>query len=110
MELMTLIKAFYPQVTDDDFDSRRIYLQDDGKGVYIREWKLDLIQPTDEDLEGVKEKAELMEENQRVIEKRRQEYGTLEEQMAFLIENGFEVARKRVKKIKEKFPKRRLYG
>ena len=55
MNLYQKIISLYPQLTDDDFASRRsIALQNDGKGDYIAFWRHPtLAEPTKEQLDAI---------------------------------------------------------
>lgn len=48
MEVYTVIKRIYPNLSDNDFE-----IQDDGEGGYIKEWKATEPQPTDEEILSV---------------------------------------------------------
>jgi hypothetical protein len=40
-----------------------VRLQDDGNGVYIKEWNLDIVQPTQSQLDAFEEQANAYEQN-----------------------------------------------
>ena len=85
-----------------------VILQDDGDGVvYIAEWNLDSpAKPTDAQLNALESDADDYEYNLGQIEKRKAEYGTLEQQMENIMENGVTAEKSRVQSIKEKYPKK----
>ena len=83
-----------------------VILQDDGQGVYIKEWNLDTAQPTQEQLDALETQADDYEYNLGQIAKRKAEYGTAEKQMENIIENGLEAEQTRIQTIKDKYPKR----
>ena len=83
-----------------------VILQDDGEGTYIKEWNLDTAQPTDAQLNALESDADDYEYNLGQIAKRKAEYGTADEQMQNIIENGLSAEQTRVNSIKEKYPKR----
>ena len=84
-----------------------VILQDDGKGIYIKEWNLDSpAKPTDAQLNALESDADDYEYNLGQIEKRKAEYGTLEQQMENIMENGVTAEKSRVQSIKEKYPKK----
>jgi|TARA_Y100000033_G_C2715767_1_gene95704 hypothetical protein len=60
-----------------------VLLQDDsnGQGVYIKEWNLDIAQPTDEQLATYETVANTAEANASVDNTRRQAYGSWQDQL-----------------------------
>ena len=88
-----------------DFDND-VLLQNDGEGDYIKQWNLDTAQPTQAQLDALETQADDYEFNLGQIAKRKAEYGTADEQMANIIENGLEAEQTRVQSIKDKYPKR----
>jgi hypothetical protein len=87
-----------------DFTSD-VILQDDGNGAYIKEWNLDIAQPTDAQLSAVESDADKMERNYQVIATRKKLYGSLEKQIENIIENGLQAEIDRVNQIKTDNPK-----
>ena len=87
--------------------TKDVILQDnsDGKGVYIKEWNVAEAQPTEEQLNALDAQATTLESNNQVIQTRKGLYGTLEEQIENIIENGLEVEQARVNQIKSDNPK-----
>jgi hypothetical protein len=84
-----------------------VILQDDGQGTYIKEWNLETPKkPTDAQLNALDSDADDYEYNLDQIAKRKAEYGTLEQQMENIMENGLSAEQTRVNSIKEKYPKR----
>ena len=83
-----------------------VILKDDGQGAYIKEWNLDIAQPTQAQLDALETQADDYEFNLGQIAKRKTEYGSADEQMANIIENGLEAEQTRVQTIKDKYPKR----
>jgi len=90
---------------DIDFQSD-VLLQDDGQGAYIKEWNLDTAQPTQAQLDALETQADDYEFNLGQIAKRKAEYGTADQQMENIIENGLEAEQTRINNIKLKYPKR----
>tara|TARA_Y100001938_G_C7972650_1_gene370116 strand:+ start:512 stop:826 length:315 start_codon:yes stop_codon:yes gene_type:complete len=82
-----------------------VILQDDGNGVYIKEWNLDIAKPTDAQLSAVESDADKMERNNKVIAIRKNLYGSLEQQIENIIENGLQAEIDRVNQIKTDNPK-----
>jgi len=93
-------------VAEVDF-MKDVMLEDknDGKGAYIKQWNLDIAQPTDAQLLAVESDADKMERNNQVIATRKQLYGSLEKQIENIIENGLEAEIDRVNQIKTDNPK-----
>jgi hypothetical protein len=83
-----------------------VKLRDDGQGAYIKEWNLDIPQPTQAQLDALETQADDYEYNLGQIAKRKAEYGTADQQMENIIENGLEAEQTRIQSIKDKYPKR----
>ena len=84
-----------------------VLIFDDGEGVYIKEWNLDSpAKPTDAQLNALESDADDYEYNLSQIAKRKAEYGSLEQQMENIMENGVTAEKSRVQSIKEKYPKK----
>jgi len=73
----------------------------------IAEWNIsdEKAQPTVEQLDALESEATTLESNNQVINTRKGLYGTLEEQIENIIENGLEVEQARVNQIKSDNPK-----
>ena len=103
MNLSTKIKIY----ANKEVDFRtEVKLQDDGNGAYIKEWNLDIAQPTEAQLNALESQANDYEYNQGQIQKRQIEYGSPSEQMEFITENGLTAWQTKVTEIKTRFPKR----
>jgi hypothetical protein len=103
-QLSNKIKKYIGGVVDFRND---VILQDDGDGVvYIAEWNLDTAQPTKAQLNALDSDADDYEYNLDQIEKRKAEYGSADQQMENIIENGLEAEQTRIQSIKDKYPKR----
>ena len=103
--LSTKIKLY----ANREIDFRKdVLLQDDsnGLGAYIKEWNLDITQPTEAQLNALESQANDYEYNQGQIQKRQIEYGSPSEQMEFITENGLTAWQTKVTEIKTRFPKR----
>ena len=104
-QLTTKIKLY----ANKEIDFRtEVKLQDDsnGLGPYIKEWNLDIAQPTEAQLNALESQANDYEYNQGQIQKRQIEYGSPSEQMEFITENGLTAWQTKVTEIKTRFPKR----
>lgn len=91
-------------VSNVDFASD-VLLQDDGQGAYIKEWNLDIAKPTDAQLNSYETAANTYESNQQVIQTRKSLYGTIEQQIEYITENGIEAWQTKVQQIKTDNPK-----
>ena len=83
-QLSTKIKSYCEAngVSNVDFTSD-VLLQDDsnGQGAYIKEWNLDIAQPTDEQLASYETAANTAESNAQVDATRRNAYGDIGDQL-----------------------------
>jgi hypothetical protein len=82
-----------------------VLLQDDGQGAYIKEWNLDIAKPSDEQLASYEAAANTMEANAQVVANRKAAYGSLEQQIEYITENGIEAWQTKVAEIKANNPK-----
>ena len=86
-----------------------VKLQDDMvDGVsnpYIKEWNVAEVQPTEEQLDNLESQAETLENNNQVIATRIKEYGTLAEQLEYIVENGVDAFVTKQNQIKSDNPK-----
>ena len=82
-----------------------VLLQDDGQGAYIKEWNLNIAQPTEQQLNSYEDAANTYEANQQVIQKRKSLYGSIEQQIEYITENGIEAWQTKVQQIKTDNPK-----
>ena len=81
-QLSTKVKAYCSanSVSDVDFTTD-VLLQDDGQGVYIAEWNLDIAQPTDAQLATYETAANTTEANAQVDATRKAAYGDIGSQL-----------------------------
>jgi len=63
-------------------------LQDDGNGVYIAEWNLDIAQPTDEQLASYEDSANAQDLLDIVHNNRRKEYPSIGDQLDMIFRAG----------------------
>jgi len=87
-----------------NFD-KDVLLQNDGQGVYIKEWNLDIPKPTDAQLSAVESDADKLERNNQVIATRKKLYGSWESQLEEIYDNGIDSWKTRVAQIKADNPK-----
>ena len=105
--LSTKIKMYAAAngVSDVDF-SKDVMLQDDsdGKGAYIKEWNLDIAQPTDAQLSAQESAADTEEANNQVRSTRRSAYGDIGDQLDEIYKD-IDAWKARIKSIKDANPK-----
>ena len=101
-QLTTKIKLY----TNKEVDFlNEVKLQDDGNGVYIKEWNLDIPKPTMAQLDAFEAQAKIVESNQAQVQNRIKEYGSIAEQIEYITENGLDAWQSKVNSIKLKYPK-----
>lgn len=89
-----------------DFRSDVILQNDsDGRGDYIKEWNLDIAQPTQAQLDALESQAQTYENNQQIISTRKSLYGSWESQLEEIYDNGIESWKARILQIKLDNPK-----
>jgi len=83
-----------------------VLLQDDsnGQGAYIKEWNLDIAQPTDEQLASYETAANTAESNAQVDATRRQAYGSWNNQLDEIF-HDIDAWKTRIQGIKTNNPK-----
>jgi len=83
-----------------------VKLQDDsnGQGVYIKEWNLDIAQPTDEQLASYETAANTAESNAQVDATRRQAYGSWNDQLDEIF-HDIDAWKTRIQGVKDNNPK-----
>ena len=106
--LSTKIKMYCEAngVSNVDF-MNDVKLQDDsdGNGVYIKEWNLDIAQPTDEQIASYETAANTEEANNTIIATRKSLYGSWESQLEEINDNGIDSWKARIAQIKSDNPK-----
>ena len=92
-------------VSEVDF-MNDVVLQDDsnGQGAYIKEWNLDIAQPTDEQLASFETAANTAESNAQVDATRRQAYGSWGDQLDEIY-HDIDAWKTRIQGIKTNNPK-----
>ena len=105
--LSTKIKMYCDAngVSEVDF-MKDVMLQDDsdGNGAYIKEWNLDIAQPTDAQLTAQESAADTEEANSVVRSTRRTAYGDIGEQLDEIYKD-IDGWKARIKSIKDANPK-----
>ena len=106
-QLSTKIKSYCEAngVAEVDF-MKDVMLQDDsdGNGAYIKEWNLDIAQPTDAQLSAQESAADTEEANNVVRSTRRTAYGDIGEQLDEIYKD-IDAWKARIKSIKDANPK-----
>ena len=101
-QLSTKIKIYTNQEVDFLND---VLLQDDGNGAYIKEWNLDIAQPTQAQLDALESEAQTYENNQQIIATRKKLYGSWENQLEEIYDDGLDSWKARIQQIKIDNPK-----
>ena len=103
--LSTKIKLYCEAngVSNVDF-MNDVMLQDDGSGAYIKEWNLDIAQPTDAQLAEQETAANTEEANNEVKATRKTLYGDIGEQLDEIYKD-IDGWKARIKSIKDANPK-----
>ena len=103
-QLSTKIKLYVDAEVDFTSD---VLLQDDsnGQGAYIKEWNLDIAQPTQSQLDALESQAQTYENNQQIIATRKKLYGSWESQLEEIYDDGIDNWKARIQQIKTDNPK-----
>ena len=101
-QLSTKIKLYANQEVDFTSD---VILQDDGQGAYIKEWNLDIAQPTQAQLDVLDAQATTYENNEKIKASRKSLYGSWDKQLEEIYDNGIDSWKNRIAQIKADNPK-----
>jgi hypothetical protein len=84
-----------------------VRLQDDsnGAGVYIKEWNLDIAEPTDTQIASYETAGNTVEALQTVLNNRANDYPSIADQLDKIYHSGIEEWKKVIKATKDKYPK-----
>jgi hypothetical protein len=77
-KISTKIKLYANQEVNFNKD---VLLQDDGQGVYIKKWNLDIAQPTQAQLDALETEAQTEENLQNILNARASAYPSIQEQL-----------------------------
>ena len=106
-QLSTKIKLYCEAngVAEVDF-MKDVMLQDDsdGKGAYIKEWNLDIAQPTEAQLSAQESSANTEDANNNVRATRRAAYGDIGDQFDEIYKD-IDAWKARIKSVKDNNPK-----
>ena len=86
------------------FEDVRLQDDSDGKGAYIKEWNLDIAQPTTAQLSAQESAADTEEANNQVRSTRKAAYGDIGDQLDEIYKD-IDAWKARIKKSKEESPK-----
>ena len=106
-QLSTKIKLYCEAngVSDVDFQKDVVLRNDsDGKGAYIKEWNLDIAQPTDAQLSAQESAADTEEANAQVRGTRKTAYGDIGDQLDEIYKD-IDAWKARIQGIKTNNPK-----
>jgi len=106
-QLSTKIKSYCEANGVSNVNFREdVVLQDDsnGQGAYIKEWNLDIAQPTDEQLASYETAANTAEANAQVDATRRSQYGSWGDQLDEIY-HDIDAWKTRIQGIKNNNPK-----
>ena len=105
-QLNTKIKLYAAAngVANIDFLSD-VILQNDGSGVYIKEWNLDIAQPTAEQIASYETAGNAAEALQTVLNNRANDYPSIKDQLDKIYHSGIDEWKKVIKATKDKYPK-----
>jgi len=82
-----------------------VILQDDGSGAYIKEWNLDIAQPTADQIATYETAGNTAEDLQTVLDNRAKEYPSIADQLDKIYHSGIDEWKKVIKTTKDKYPK-----
>ena len=101
-QISTKIKLYANQEINFEKD---VLLEDEGNGIFIKEWNLDIPKPTQSQLDAFEAQATIYENNQRIIQTRKSLYGSWESQLEEIYDNGIDSWKARIAQIKLDNPK-----
>ena len=101
-QISTKIKLYANREINFEKD---VLLEDEGNGIFIKEWNLSIAKPTIEQLNAYETQATIYENNQQVIANRKKSYGIIEQQIEFITEKGLTAWQEEVAGIKTAYPK-----
>ena len=106
-QLSTKIKLYCEAngVAEVDFMNDVLFQDDsDGKGAYIKEWNLDIAQPTEAQLSAQESSANTEDANNNVRATRRAAYGDIGDQLDEIYKD-IDAWKARIKSVKDNNPK-----
>lgn len=104
--LSTKVKLYAEANGVDNIDFlSEVLLVDEGNGAFIKEWNLDIAEPTDAQLAQYEDAAVAKEALVDVQNQRAAEYPPLAEQLDKIYHEGIDAWKADIKAIKDKYPK-----
>ena len=106
-QLSTKIKLYCEANGVDNVDfTKDVILQDDsnGQGAYIKEWNLDIAEPTEEQLATYESSAQTEENNNAIRATRKSAYGDIGDQLDEIFKD-IDAWKTRIQSIKDANPK-----
>ena len=97
----------YLEANSKTWNDTKVSLQNnsDGNGDFIASWSYDIAQPTAEQLTSYETDATKIENNNVIISTRKQSYGSWENQLEEIYDNGIDVWKTRIAQVKADNPK-----
>ena len=104
--LYTKTKLFL-EANSKTWDDTKVSLQDnlDGNGAFIASWSYNIAKPTTEQLASYETAANTEEALEVVLDNRRNDYPSIEDQLDDIYHNGIDGWKATIKAIKDKYPK-----
>ena len=105
-QLYTKVKL-YLEANSKVWDDTKVFLQNnsDGNGDFIASWSYDIAQPTAEQIASYETAGNAAEALSDVLSKRRKEYGTWENQLEEIYDDGIDSWKARIAQVKTDNPK-----
>ena len=103
-QLSTKVKL-YLEANSKTWDKKKVELQDDGDGAYIKLWDYDIAQPTAEQLASYETAGNTAEALQIVLSNRANDYPSIKDQLDKIYHSGIDEWKKVIKTTKDKYPK-----
>ena len=103
-QLSTKVKL-YLEANSKTWDKKKVELQDDGDGAYIKLWDYDIAQPTAEQLASYETAGNTAEALQIVLSNRANDYPSMADQLDDIYHNGIDAWKATIKTTKDKYPK-----
>jgi len=101
-QLSSKIKKYLDREVDFLKD---VLLQDDGDGAYIKEWNVEEVQPTEEQLNAFESEADAVEALNQVYANRKAEYPSIQDCVHAILDDDLENLQILRQAVKDKFPK-----
>jgi len=97
----------YLKANSQTWDNTKISLQNnsDGNGDFIASWSYDIAEPTDTQLASYETAGNTVETNNTVIATRKTAYGSWENQLEEIYDDGIDSWKTRIAKVKTDNPK-----